>query len=212
MKSGDRYRCTDSKLELIYSGGVWNPFVFGSLVTLPVDSAFSWVNQGSATTTSKGSVFMTTPNAAGSNLRIRIKSLPSPPYTIEIGFIPLAYPIQYTMQGLVLRNSGSGKLVTIGPQQVASYQEITLDYFNSPTSFSSTPFQNGGFFPPIWWLKLYDDTTNRHLLFSNDGVDWVEFYSQVSSSFIIPDQYGYFVDSEANGYTTSMDLYHLKQY
>src|ERR1019366_5382503 len=194
MKSGDRYKCTDSKLELIYSGGVWNPFVFGSLVTLPVDSAFAWVNQGSASTTSKGKFLFSTPNAAGSNLRIRIKSLPSPPYTIEIGFISLPIPYQYAMQGLALRNSGNGKLLTVGPQQSGNNQNLNVYGWNSPTAGSGAVIQPGSLFPTMWWFKLYDDATTRHHYISNDGVDWVEFYSVGNTNFVVPDSYGYFVD------------------
>src|ERR1035437_8799903 len=46
MKTGDKYKCTDSCLELIYDGAAWKQFYRG--IYCPTLPSFSWRNQGSA--------------------------------------------------------------------------------------------------------------------------------------------------------------------
>ena len=211
---GSRYKCTDSKLEFISNGSAWVPFVLGSQVTLPNNSLFSWVNQGSAAIVDVGKIFISTPNASGDNWRIRKKSLPSAPYTIEIGFSILSLPTQYAEAGLCLIDSGSGKLVGWCVQYVGSTTVLTVTNMNSPTSYSATNWSSstGVITANLVFLKLYDDNTNRHYSWSLDGINWLEFFSHSSTTFITANAVGFFVSSEGIGFPIGMDVYHLRVY
>ena len=214
MKSGDRYKCTDSKLEMIYNGSSWNTFVMGNLVALPNDSAMSWVNQGTATSDStSGRCFLTTPNVGGDNLRCRVLSLPSTPYTLEIGFMPLMFPVAYATCGMILRDSSGGKIRSIGVQYQGS-GTINLYNWNSATSsagnvLSSNTSPEGS---DLFFFKLYDDGTTRSTYWSNDGQDWIQIHSEANGTWVVPNQYGYMVTGEANGFPAAMSVYHFKQY
>src|SRR5262245_12386964 len=56
----------------------------------PNNGDFSWVNQGSATVvTTNGAIYLEDPASASGGLRIRTKTQPSTPYSVNMGFYHL---------------------------------------------------------------------------------------------------------------------------
>jgi hypothetical protein len=112
--------------------------------------------------------------------------------------------------GIVLRESSSGKLVTID-LDVNAGQVPHVIKWNSPTSFSAFYTVNtllGGINaidPRYINFKIEDDGTNRKFyvdLFKQQGEDtenWQLVHSVARTDFCTPDQVGYFIDNEGTG-------------
>lgn len=163
-----------------------------------VNSGWSWFNQGSSSIAFSGGIAtMTVPSTGGDNCRGYVKSLPSTPWTVILGCIvtpgvipPAASQGGGFFTGLML---GDGtKLITFdfGRTQNSNVG-ITLEIaqFNSATSFNSDtknePMQTT---PPICWLKIHDDGTNRTYWFSVDPLNagWTQIASEGNTTFLTP--------------------------
>lgn len=195
---------SDSIYAVIWSGSSWEYYTQG-MRCYPMSSteAATWVNQGTATfTTSAPVLYLEGPNGGnGVNLRGLVRSLPATPFTVIAAVRLLAFGgnTNNTKGGLILRESGTGKLVSFG---IGAAGAVTTDAYASATSTSSIASQvssmlNGA----IEWLKIADNGTNRVLSFSHDGIQWMQFDSRTRSSNFTtaPDQIGIFIDPW-NGY------------
>ena len=197
MKSGDRYKCTDSPHDLIYSGAAWNAFVRGIQATPVSLAAFSWVNQGGSSASQQGaSLAVTVPAVSGDQYRSLVKSVPSAPYTAIAMFDMLLAEYNYSQAGLVLRDSGSGKMVVCSLAVQPSQLQLTAAKLASNSSFSAN-YQTYNLFgiPCPVWLRIRDDATTRFFGFSVDGLTWWEFFSVGRTDYITPNQIGFYGDS-----------------
>jgi hypothetical protein len=203
-KAGRLYYATDGYNSYLDTGSVWNAYAPALIpCTSPVDSQFSWVNQGSATTTqvTNGGVYMTAPSpGSGDNWHLRVKSIPTAPYTVTMGLIPSNAAYTSTYFGLVLRNSSSGNLVVWGFIFNTFALRMWLAKYNSPTSFSADYFRDVSPTTKPFWLRMKDDNTNRIAGFSADGVNYTDIHSIGRTDFTTPDQIGYGVGT-ASGAT-----------
>lgn len=169
--------------------------------TTPVSGNYSWVNQGGAsldTTSIPGAIGLNGPAGAGNNLRIRIKSAPATPYTIDGYIIPVIYSVNAPSAGLIFRESSSGKLVSINVAY-SSNPILFTNKWTNPTTFSATAAQStmnvlftgsGGYY-----LRMVDDGTNRKTYLSVDGINWFLSFSETRTTFMTADQVGFFVDA-----------------
>lgn len=164
----------------------------------PVDGDFSWVNQGSATITTAfdGTLVLTSPADTGTNLRCRVQSAPSTPYTItcELDYALLA--VNYHAVGLVFRQSSDGKLETFGPA-TDSTSKLKIQRYNTATSFSANVTAEGLVGYPRF-LRIADNGTNRILSFSTDGTTFVQYASHGRTTFLTADEVGFYVNGETN--------------
>lgn len=182
----------------------WGPlFKF----TDPTLQTFSWVNQGSSTVdTTNGGILLSSPSAAG--MAIRKKSAPSTPYTITGAITGCsAGNSGYPFWGLCFRESGTGKIVglqvncNMGTPGALAYQ---VQYWSSPTTFSSTPW-NGGLnniaHCPVLWLRIKADGTNLIYYISVDGQHWNQVYTHAKNAIFTtsPDEVGFFAGSNGAG-------------
>ncbi|MCA7901942.1 hypothetical protein LGM39_21460 [Burkholderia cepacia] len=55
------------------------------------------------------------------------------------------------------------------------------------------------------WHRIRDDGTNRYYDVSPDGVTWVNMYSFSRTTFLTPDQVGFFADP--NGQAVGLSLF-----
>lgn len=186
-------------------------------MTLPVDGSFSWVNQGSAgTSTVNGAVVLTAPVGSNSdNLRLRVKSAPATPYTITIAFSALSWSLNYFMFGLVFRESSSGKLIICNYHTEAATWGFEVAKFNSPTSYSgSSPLTASGgaiHLNGLIWMRISDDNTNRKFDVSNDGQTWTNLYSETRTTFLTADQVGWGINNYSSIRPYQMTLFHWKE-
>ena len=209
---GNRYKCNDSPYEFIFDGSAWRAFIFGYRVDEPTSGATSWLNQGGASiTTTNGGVLLKAPPNSADSLRCRTLATISAPYTCDIAFMASIYNQSGTNMGLLLNNSGSGKLVTFGIQNVTTSSiQLTNARWASTTSFNAVEnFLNGsptlnllGSAGPLFWLRIYDDNTNRNFYFSTDGIVFNAVFQESRTNYFTPDTIGFFVDMDNN--TSSM--------
>lgn len=221
---GREYLPTDGTHLFRDNGIAWRPFGPLFPMTLVDNTAYSWVNQGSASvSTTHGSLILSDGAGSGTdNLRLRVKTIPSAPYTATMAIIPLLpFPSNFNACGICLRDSGTGKIITFGlasdSTQFASGQVLSAIKWNSATSFSGfytlTPTiaanyaaANTLMLGPCLWLQIVDNNTNRLLKISNDGINFQQLHSVSRTDFITPDQIGFFVNPNNASFGVTLDV------
>jgi hypothetical protein len=203
------------------NGSSWLSFFPNMRITPPDDSLFSWVNQGGGgtnTVTQQGSaLYMTIPGSNGAvSLHMRVKALPSAPYTITIGFIPTLPCSDHNQGGICLYDSGTGKIIgmyiyTDQESNTNPSMYMKLGKWTNTTTFSAD--YNWGHSNPVlgadtWmtgpcmWFRIHDDGSNRTWHASADGTNFIQLASQTNTDFCTPDKVGYFLNP--NGAATFM--------
>ncbi len=185
-----------------YPGGHWGP-VFN--LKPPVDGDFSWVNQGSATIgqtnggllTNDGLILASVANTSAYNWRMRVKSAPTPPYTIDIAAI-FAFNPQEAAQCLALwgvgwRQSSDGKLHLAGWRRDAGSAgkcRWSNAKFSAPSTYSAAYSLTEAYDPnsPLQFIRIEDDNTNRKIHLSSDGVNYLEAHSVGRTDFLTGDE------------------------
>lgn len=184
IDNGNLYRDNGSSWDLVNRGEPWP----GS----PGDSSqWTAINQGTATFVhDRDNIVMTAPaSASTSNVRAYVRTAPAVPYTLTVRFDLITAPVaNYWEQGIVLRNSSSGALVTF-TLRYGDGPKVNVAKYNSPTSYNSayatpavTVFPN--------WLRIRDNGTTRFFEYSTNGLDWTLVTSHARTDFTTPDQYG----------------------
>lgn len=182
------------------TGSAWLPFGPVVPMTLPIDANYTWVNQGSALTSSaNGSVVMTLQGAGSKQGRLRVLAVPATPYKITALLACVTEPIDYYNFGLIWRNSGAGTFVAFEMGQSTTYN-MAVSKYNSPLSFNSsyknvvanTLMQTGR---PLW-LRIADDGTNRLSSYSFDGSTFYTWHSVGRTDFLTADQVGWYVNNQ----------------
>lgn len=210
---------SDSIIQLIQSsgggGGVSSDLGPLFTITPPVNGDFAWVNQETANITeinissnNIGLYLEDVAGAAANDLRIRIKSAPSTPYTITGLFLINSFPEDFFQFGLCFRESGTGELAVFSLTFASSVGgwNIWSRKFNSPTSFNAE-YTFHDFIPAnMIWLRIADDGVDRICSYSFDGIDFIEFHSVGRTDFLTADQVGFFIDvaNTTYGYSTTL--------
>lgn len=194
--SGDLWFPNDSFYVLRYSGSAWVPWGPLFPMTDPALAApTTWVNQGTASVaTTNGGIYLAAPGTAGNNIRARVKTAPSTPYTITMAFLPSRLnQTNYTM-GLCFRQSSDGKLCTFG---ISGNTGTGLSGFRmtDATTFSTIEFTAvTSYFGNVVFLQISDNGTNRIYRYSGDGVNFLQVASVARTTFLTPNQVGFFID------------------
>lgn len=193
--SGDIWVPTDSYYDFFrYNGSAWVPFIDGIECTLPDNTGFSWVNQGTSTLdTSKGAHIMTTVAGENGGQHIRVKSAPSTPYTITAAFRALLVGNQFPAFYIVHRESGTSELRITGIY-IDGGPTLSVDNWTSETVFSARPVGAGlvGQHRGVVWLRITDDgTTNCTYAVSYDGRNYITLYTIARTTFLTPNQVGW---------------------
>jgi hypothetical protein len=177
-------------------------------ITPPVNGDFAWVNQGGASVTVTGSnIYIKDPGgSATDHLRLRVKAVPVAPYTVTIGFIPAILQLNNLSVGLCLRDSASGKIVSLDYTNNAG-PLIAATKWNSPTSFNAS-YSTAAMHPTgaVLYFRIADDGVNRVSSWSFDGVNFNQFFSVGRTDFITPDQIGFFANGNNATYDACMNV------
>lgn len=192
---------------------------------VPLDqSAWSWVNQGSATVVQqKGIVYLATPFAAGTNLRARVGTAPSAPYRIEAGiktwFSAATSNVSLMAAGLLFRESGTGELSVI---VISNFTFGTANHpasiaaanYNSATSFNAViGTERNTVLGQVIWLAIEDNNTNLIFQASIDRINW-ETRATIGRTSLMaggPDQVGIVVTNQAGGTDMSASFFHWEE-
>jgi hypothetical protein len=193
--SGDLFLPSDGVSIYRDSGSAWVPWGPKFPCAEPVNGDFSWVNQGGASVDATyGGIYLQAPaGAAAANLRVRVKTAPSTPYTITAWVIPHLYAYIGPKCGLTFRESSSGKL-------------HILSLVGIPWTFGSSKYTNATTFSAdyatlivrriqLLCLRIADDGANRICSWSVDGQHFFQLHSVGRTDFLTADQVGFFVDS-----------------
>lgn len=210
--SGDLDLYTNSFYISRYSGSVWAPWGPVFPMTPPVDGSYSWVNQGGASVdTTNGGIFLLAPATAGTNLRVRVKTAPTPPYTITAAVLARAPGINFAGVGLCFRQSSDGKLATLGMEHNNDWQ-VVVHKFNSATSFNSnyTSLNMGTLMSPVFF-QISDNNTNRIVRISADGQHWQEIHSVTRTDFLTANQVGFYASADQATWDCGMTLLSWKE-
>lgn len=207
--TGDLDFYSNAPLVARYSGSAWAPWGPIFAFTPPVSGDYSWVNQGGATvSTTNGGVFLEAPPSATVNMRARVKTAPSTPYTVTVGFLPRGFNSQRI--GIGFRDSAGGKMATI---EVLNANTLAVSNWDSATSFNAAKITSvevtfkGG----IVWFRIADDGTNRIMSWSGDGQHFVDVYTIGRTNFFTADQVLFMVHDTGNLYSPGMTLLSWEQ-
>lgn len=176
-------------------------------LTPPVDSNFTWVNQGAATvSTADGGIFLSTPAAAGVNVHLRAMTAPATPYVVTALFIT-NMPVETSgVNGLFWRQSSDGKLATCVVSATTNLPRAQSTKYTNPTTFSAV--YNSVFLPDYHriWLRIEDNGTSRICSYSYDGLHFQTFHSVSRTDFLTADQIGFAMDANSALYAQQMWL------
>lgn len=180
-------------------GGLYTP-------TDPNLQTWNWVNQGGASVdTANDQIYVLAPASGSQSIRIRAKTAPTPPYTIDVLWRPLVYPADFGLCSLGWRDSGGGGLVHVRFGFASGWQ-MAIIYSNSATSDNSAPaVAIFGRMAPLF-IRLEDDGTNRKVWYSEDGYHYLLFYSEGRASFITPDQVFFAADSRNGSHDAGLTV------
>lgn len=179
------------------NGASWD--VHGPLSpwTPPPSSGWSWVNQGSSSvTTEKDSELLVgAATGSGANLVARVRSAPTPPYTITAHVVGSILSKSFQSVGLCFRQSSDGKIHVFDFTAVTNANpELRSGKFTSATAFSANYQATQAFHHE--WFRIADDNTNRVCSYSADGQHWTVFHSIGRTDFLTADQVGFVIGTE----------------
>lgn len=209
---GDLDFYTNSFYVSRYTGSAWVPWGPLFAMTQPVSGDFSWVNQGSATvSTTNGGIYLYDPTVDASlNIRARVKSAPSTPYTITAAILFDPIVAANHNSGLLFRESGTGELVLFGILQ-GTGSVLQVDNWNSPTSFNANVVNVTTRSMSLVWLRIADNGTNRICSVSSDGQNWIVVSTVARTTFLTADQVGFFVAARNATYPMGLTLLSWKE-
>ena len=198
-----------------WNGTIWELWGPVFPMTEPDDSAFSWVNQGGASTdTTKGGIVLTTPAAAAFSLRIRKQAAPATPWKKTIALVPHMNPRGTGASGVygaLFRESSSGKLhsLSLWPSGAGVQQVLSSTKWTNPTTASATYFSSNPYYTALpLFVRLGDDGTNRTIEVSWDGANFGNepLHSVGRTDFLTADEWGFFVSAPDTGYGMSVTV------
>ena len=169
---------------------------------VPQSSDFpTWVNQDNAIITDLDDGFSLTHDNAntGDSLQMRLRPIPSGAWDVRLGCIRGHQVQRFLISGLILRESGTGKLMTWGFGH-ASSGGIFVNAWSNPASFSATRKTYNEDRPQKVWLRVVLNGTNIDFHASPDGVNYSLFFAQtLTTDFTTaPNQWGAFINPNNN--------------
>ena len=182
--------------------------------TLSLPSGWSWVNQGSATYDQKfGCGIIDHPGVgSGDDIKLLVRSLPagaSWTATAKVTASGTGAPI--LSFGLALRESATGKFVTLGMQNNGA----NSSKWNSPTSYNSAVTGNLVSIIPVTYFRIIkNNTTSWDLQLSADGIAWWKLASANNLTTFLTgtiDQIGFFAHRQSGAeFATALHWFRVR--
>lgn len=185
-----------------------------NVVTLPVLGAFSFLTtQGTATgTTQKSAVLLTTPSAAGDNVRCFGQAIGANT-TLTVALSVTTTLQNFVWGGVGFFESGTGKLVILQSEQSTSspnpgIENTDVGQWTNATSFSSLAFQYGDHTNSgeLRWYQIQKTGGNLNFKISRDGQNFTQIFTQAQNAFFTtaPDNWCIAADGNSSGGSTSV--------
>jgi len=170
---------------------------------------FTWQNQDGATAVdmNSGGIILTDPTKATDGLSSLIRTAPSAPYTITAAFIPMWKNLNTPSFGVVVRESGTGKLSNMSWSKGSN---LVASNYTNDTTFSADIKASEEWSSPSGpvWLRIEDDNTDLNFSMSMDGIHFIQFATQGRTSFMAggPDQVGVVINNLNSGIDAKVTL------
>jgi hypothetical protein len=217
--TGDMNFPTNGYVQNNYDGSSWYNRNVGPTYPLSYPPAsWTWVNQGSASvTTNTGSgIYLSTPAAAGVSFHAQVRTI-SPNTSVRGYILPLLGSTTTTQggTGLVLRESGSGKVCIFILYQTSQGNQLYVQYGTSFTAITTTHLSAFLYQGNVSPLMMRIDPTGTNMLFyvSSDGQNWWQIDSLAKATVFTTaaDQWGWAVQSNSATWGANATLIHWKE-
>jgi hypothetical protein len=181
----------------------------GIQMEAPPSTGWSWVNQGTASTSRVGNAeLITAPSAGAVNAcRLRTRAVPTAPYVLSGLISPTAKKAGAVAWGLFVRESSSGKFMAVRMAYNANGL-LQVVKFTNPSTVSSAPVNEAvGTWPEgTLWYRIEDDGTNLKFSVSTDGRGWRLLYTEARTTFLTggADEAGFLVDPDNGDVVASL--------
>lgn len=202
--SGDAYLVDADGLVYVWNGLAWPANGAGLRVAgggapaglVPKAADFTTIGTFATLADRTGRLALAIAPIAG-NLRCLTKALPSaPPYTIDLACsasLPQPNTNEAACLGLLLLDASNKlRFFYLGQfNKGSSSFWCSVDGWTSPTAFSTqatTYVVNHN--PAQYYLRITDDGTTRRFWFSNNGLDFVQLWSENTNTFVTPTKIG----------------------
>lgn len=190
---------------------------FGPIVQSVKPTDTTWLNQGTATRTiTNGSVYLQKPNITGhDDIACRVVTIPGAPvsYTLTVGYsLTVLSPGSGGTGGYAaVANSGSGKVSIAGHLSLASYSSLVAHVTTLTSNFTAIVANAGSviYHAPVW-VRIQDNGTNLLYSFSNDGINFIQYFSEANTAFMSrADQAGFCIMNESATTDSGMSVFHM---
>lgn len=145
-------------------------------------------------------------NGGSNTLELYGIAPPSTPWNLYSRFDSiLSIQTAGTQAGLFVRNTSSGAIYATGLNSSAGIPILTVQAWNSPTSFNATLANSGILTISPRWFRINNDGTNLTFYYSNSGADWIQLFTVALVVFMgAVDQYGIYGDPAGNNGSISV--------
>lgn len=154
-------------------------------------TGFSWVNQGSATLTQRGSAWVLKKNpSSGDSLACYMKNCSNGQVlTVAVnGCVKNSIPMAF---GIATRDASGGRLTTFGP---VNDHKVLRTYWTTTTSFNSAESGNNLFpYASLIWLRMTMGSTSMTASISTNGYDFYDHATYNFADWQTPTQWGVFL-------------------
>lgn len=192
---GDTYRCTDSLYEFVWTGSIWQAYIYGIPVTVPPLTGWTWSNSGTSSVDVTNGYPYVVFAAAGSDIeRAYMRPFPTGTFTLEMGiqtqFVTSSAGRQEAASLMIYDGT---KLIEFGlfaySGQAVSSRWRTLKWTNPNSALSiytdwvvseTLAYMSSN----IMFLKVVVDATNFTWYMSLDKFHWVQFDQRAKSDYL----------------------------
>ncbi len=195
--------------------GIRSPYRLVNSTQATIDNTdFTEVNLGTATysTDANGNIVCEHPQTVANDIRVLLRSAPTPPYTIRAAMIQstITNAVNGPFVGLGFRENSTGELSFIC-NRVDETSNINGFNFDSPTVLNGTfgtavEWQQAR--SGIIWFEIEDNNTDLKFRLSKNGIDFIEYATFGRTTFMAggPDEICWIVDGKTGG-TSSPDFF-----
>lgn len=176
---------------------------------LPKWTLFNWSTSfASLTFREKGFLFQVT-NGGGTNCRgLEVPLLWSrTKFDVRVRmYVPVWNANNYNQMGVYVRNSTSGRAMSVERFDFSSNRRIGMRPWNSPTSLQAqiNEVTADTLYAHVHWFRIYCDGTTITAYASADGIHWFQIGSNtqaLATHLVSANRCGIFVDNSSGGVT-----------
>lgn len=150
-------------------------------LTAPLLSAYTWINQGTATAVDNGNgISLTAPNPGSTNVRALAKTMAAGDFDVKMRIKGTTNGAATPAFGMFLQNNASGKLLLMAYEP--SGNNVYFQRWNGVTAFSAT-LATRAIQPQFNWFRATRVGTTITFYFSLDGLDWKSLGTDTEGGF-----------------------------